>query len=196
VASSATAPSAGIRATELRPRKDVKTSIVTGASPERFEIVKWFYIEADDDTGYDAATDVITRAMAYLDSVTPIAGIAAAPAQQARDLLADLATVLGDQRVPDGGCATPAAGRRPGLPPDQGLTGVELRELLEREHGIKVASTGNRYPVDPTKIHARIAWRAADGPDEGRASPPWPSSKRRSGSIAVLGATPASTSLV
>jgi hypothetical protein len=31
------------------------TSIVTGATPERFEIVKWFYIEADDDTDYDAA---------------------------------------------------------------------------------------------------------------------------------------------
>jgi S-DNA-T family DNA segregation ATPase FtsK/SpoIIIE len=44
---------AGIRATELRPGKDVGTSIVTGATPERFEIVKWFYIEADDDTGYD-----------------------------------------------------------------------------------------------------------------------------------------------
>ncbi len=58
---------AGIRATELRPGKDVGTSIVTGATPERFEIVKWFYIEADDDTGYDAAADVIARAMGYLD---------------------------------------------------------------------------------------------------------------------------------
>ena len=58
---------AGIRATELRPGKDVGTSIVTGATPERFEIVKWFYIEADDDTGYDAAADVIARALGYLD---------------------------------------------------------------------------------------------------------------------------------
>ena len=66
---------AGIRATELRPGKDVGTSIVTGATPERFEIVKWFYIEADDDTGYDAATDVIARAMTYLDRSTPIAEI-------------------------------------------------------------------------------------------------------------------------
>ena len=65
---------AGIRATELRPGKDVGTSIVTGATPERFEIVKWFYIEADDDTGYDAATDVIARAMGYLDQRAPIAG--------------------------------------------------------------------------------------------------------------------------
>jgi DNA segregation ATPase FtsK/SpoIIIE, S-DNA-T family len=40
----------------------VRTSIVSGATPERFEIVKWFYIEADDDTGYDAAADVTTGA--------------------------------------------------------------------------------------------------------------------------------------
>ena len=64
---------AGIRATELRPGKDVGTSIVTGATPERFEIVKWFYIEADDDTGYDAATDVIARAVGYLDQRTAVA---------------------------------------------------------------------------------------------------------------------------
>jgi S-DNA-T family DNA segregation ATPase FtsK/SpoIIIE len=57
---------AGIRATELRMGKDVGTSILTGVTAERFEIVKWFYIEADDDTGYDAATDIITRAMANL----------------------------------------------------------------------------------------------------------------------------------
>ena len=53
----------------------------------------------------------------------------------------------------------------PHYPPYRGLTGVKLREILEREHGIKVASTGNRYPVDPTKIRARITWRATDGPD-------------------------------
>lgn len=78
---------------------DVGTSIVTGATPERFEIVKWFYIEADDDTGYDAAADVIARTMGYLDKGTPVAAIGAAE-PTARDLLADLAVVLGDQRYP------------------------------------------------------------------------------------------------
>ena len=57
---------AGIRATELRMGKDVGTSILTGATAERFEIVKWFYIEVDDDTGFDAATDIIARAMTNL----------------------------------------------------------------------------------------------------------------------------------
>ena len=50
--------------------------------------------------------------------------------------------------------------------PYRGLTGVKLREILEREYGIKVASTGNRYPVVPRKIRARIAQRAVDGPDD------------------------------
>ena len=62
---------AGIRATELRMGKDVGTSILTGATAERFEIVKWFYIEADDDTGFDAAADIIARAMADLHHVVP-----------------------------------------------------------------------------------------------------------------------------
>ena len=68
---------AGIRATELRMGKDVGTSILTGATAERFEIVKWFYIEADDDTGYDAAADIIARAMANLHPA--VAGPAAGP---------------------------------------------------------------------------------------------------------------------
>ena len=54
----------------------------------------------------------------------------------------------------------------PDHPPYRGLTGVKLREILEREYGIKVASTGNRYPVDPRKIRACIARRAADGLDD------------------------------
>ena len=43
------------------------------------------------------------------------------------------------------------------------LTGTGLRKILEREYGIKVASTGNRYPVDPAVIRARLAERTATG---------------------------------
>jgi S-DNA-T family DNA segregation ATPase FtsK/SpoIIIE len=157
---------AGIRATELRPGKDVGTSIVTGATPERFEIVKWFYIEADDDTGYDAAADVIIRAVGYLDHRTPIAELDAGPQPAARDLLADLVAVLGDQRVPAADVPARLRDLAPDHAPYRGLTGVKLRELLEREYGIKVASTGNRYPVDPNKIRICLARRAADGPDD------------------------------
>jgi hypothetical protein len=51
-------PVTGFRTHAGRPAGRVVlrvTSIVTGATSERFEIVKWFYIEADHDTGYDAA---------------------------------------------------------------------------------------------------------------------------------------------
>ena len=157
---------AGIRATELRPGKDVGTSIVTGATPERFEIVKWFYIQVDDDTGYDAATVVITRAVGHLDQRTLIAELDAGPQPAHRDLLEDLVAVLGEERVP----AADVPARLRDLAPDhhlyRGLTGIKLREILERDYGIRVASTGNRYPVDPTKIRACIARRAADGPDD------------------------------
>ena len=43
---------AGIRATELRPGRDRGTSIITGVSDAQFELVKWFFVEVDDDTGY------------------------------------------------------------------------------------------------------------------------------------------------
>ena len=69
------------------------------------------------------------------------------------------------QRVPAADVPARLRDLAPDHAPYRGLTGVKLREILEREYGIKVASTGNRYPVDPTKIRARIAWRAADDPD-------------------------------
>src|SRR4051794_30163988 len=94
---------AGIRATELRMGKDVGTSVLTGATDERFEIVKWFYIEVDDDTGYDAAADIIARAVSVVHpAVETLSGTqdGTADPEAERDLLADLDAVLGDERVP------------------------------------------------------------------------------------------------
>jgi S-DNA-T family DNA segregation ATPase FtsK/SpoIIIE len=149
---------AGIRATELRTGKDVGTSLLTGATEERFEILKWFSIEADDDTGYDAAAEVIERAMGYLDESTPRAETDGGEEDdEPRDLLDDLATVLGNERVP--AADVPARLRKlaPGHAGYLGLNGVRLRRLLELEYGIKVPSTGNRYPVDPVAVRARIS---------------------------------------
>ena len=81
----------------------------------------------------------------------------------------------------------------PGHLPYRGLTGVLLREILEREYGIKVASTGNRYPVDPNKIRARIARRDADVLTIGRVSHARSSSEGRSGPESGPGATTRST---
>ncbi len=160
---------AGIRATELRMGKDVGTSILTGATAERFEIVKWFYIEADDDTGYDAAADIIARAMTSLHPA--IAG-PAGPADAepvARDLLDDIASVLGvDQfdapKVP----AADLPARLRTLAPDwtryRTINGLDIRRYLAAEHGVKVATTGRKYPVDPAAIRDAITRRdASDG---------------------------------
>jgi len=162
---------AGIRATELRPGKDVGTSLLTGATDERFEILKWFYIEADDDTGYDAAAEVIERAMTYLDDHTARAELAAGPGDEEavnvpRDLLDDLAAVLGNERVPAADVPARLRDLAPTHEPYRRLTGVKLREVLEREYGIKVPSTGNRYPVDPVAIRRRVAERSAARGDD------------------------------
>ncbi|MGE3795642.1 MAG: cell division protein FtsK [Dehalococcoidia bacterium] len=157
---------AGIRATELRMGKDVGTSILTGATPERFEIVKWFYIEVDDDTGFDAAADIIARAMSTLHpAVTgPPDDHPGADAPLARDLLDDIATVLDANRWD--GPKVPAAdipARLRTLAPDwvpyRTINGPAIRRYLEAEHGIKVPTTGRRYPIDPATIRDAITRR-------------------------------------
>jgi S-DNA-T family DNA segregation ATPase FtsK/SpoIIIE len=156
---------AGIRATELRMGKDVGTSVLTGATQERFEIVKWFYIDADDDTGYDAATDLIARAMTALSpsvvTTTDTDGEEEAGSVKARDLLADLDTVLGEDRVSAADVPPLLRDLAPDWAPYRQLNGARLREILEREYGIKVPSTSNRFPIDPVTIRSRLAERAA-----------------------------------
>jgi S-DNA-T family DNA segregation ATPase FtsK/SpoIIIE len=145
--------------------KDVGTSILTGATAERFEIVKWFYIEADDDTGFDAAADIIARAMANLHPA--VAGPDGGRAQLAtvgRDLLDDLAAVLGADQP--GAVKVPAAdlpARLRELAPDwapyRAITGVDIRRRLLAEYGVAVATSKRRYPVDPAAIRDAIPRR-------------------------------------
>jgi S-DNA-T family DNA segregation ATPase FtsK/SpoIIIE len=151
--------------------KDVGTSILTGATTERFEIVKWFYIEADDDTGYDAATDIINRAVAnWHPAIVGPAVDGPVDVAAGRDLLDDIATVLHSDRwdapkVP----AADIPARLRTLAPEwaayRTINGPQIRRYLD-EHGIKVPTTGRRYPVDPATIRDAIAQRdAAAGSD-------------------------------
>ena len=156
---------AGIRATELRMGKDVGTSILTGATAERFEIVKWFYIEADDDTGFDAATDIIARAVANLHHVVPTShgSEISETADEMRDLLNDLDQVLGTERI--GTADIPALLRdlAPGWAPYQRLTGTALRTILREQYGITVPRAHNTWPLNPATVRERIAQRASTG---------------------------------
>lgn len=156
---------AGIRATELRAGKDRGTSILTGATAERFEVLKWFFIQVNDDTGWDAATEVIERAMSKVHPavVTGTPERAAPPA--ARDLLEDVSEVLGHDVVPVADVPALLAKLAPDWAPYRKLTGKQLRELLAAE-GVKVPSTGNRYPVDPVTVREALAKRATRDLDD------------------------------
>jgi S-DNA-T family DNA segregation ATPase FtsK/SpoIIIE len=149
---------AGIRATELRPGRDRGTSLITGVSDAQFELLKWYYVEVDDDTGYDAAADVIARAVAKAAPGT-LSGPAPAPAAE-RDLLADLAQVAGGERVKLADLPARLRELAPGHREYRTLTGVHLRTLLEAE-GIRVTNTGNIPRLDPLDLH-----RALAGPGE------------------------------
>jgi len=46
--------------------------VLTGATEERFEILSWYYIPADDESGWDAATDIIARAMQTVHHSVPL----------------------------------------------------------------------------------------------------------------------------
>ena len=75
-----------------------------------------------------------------------------------RDLLDDLDQILGNDLVPIADVPAQLRALAPGWRPYQALTGKELREQLA-ELGVKVASTGNRYPLDPAAVRRAMLRR-------------------------------------
>ena len=156
---------AGIRATVLRPTTDRGRSLITGVSDELYEILNWFYIAADDDSGWDAATEVIGRAMKLLVKGTKAAGDATAEPEEptGRDLFEDLLEVLTED------APTPAAQVAILL---KGLDAVHYGGLRKREHltnllgamGHKVPSTGNTWPMTPELVRGFMA-KGASAPE-------------------------------
>lgn len=83
----------------VRPGCDRGTSTITGVSDAQFELLRWFLVEVDDDTGFDSAAEVIARAMASIKRGRP-------PLAQWRHQQSSVATrsrtsakVLGIERV-------------------------------------------------------------------------------------------------
>lgn len=146
---------AGIRATELRPGRDRGTSLITGVSDNSFELLKWYFVEVNDDTGFDAATDVIARAVAAMKpGAGPRAALPEAPPED-RDLLADLEAVLtAKTRVAD----VPALLRdlAPEWAPYGSLSGAQLREQLD-DRRVRVTNTGNVPRIDPADVRSARA---------------------------------------
>ena len=148
---------AGIRATELRPGRDRGTSVITGVSDAQFELLRWFFVEVDDDTGYDAAADVIARALARVAPGTSIE--ASAPLTiEARNLLDDLDQVLGSDRVRLADLPALLRDHAPAWGPYRAMTGAELRGILDDE-GVKTGRTGNVWRLDPADLRRVLAER-------------------------------------
>ncbi|TDW65621.1 cell division protein FtsK [Kribbella pratensis] len=151
----------GVRATDLIPGENRGTSIVKGFTAAKFETLQWYFLSGAE--GNDQITPIIERALAAISKRNlPTPDARRRPELESRDLLADLDQVLGDDpvRIAD----VPALLKRlaPTWTPYQSLTGKALREQLAAGYGIKVASTGNRYPLDPATVRDAIVRRDRD----------------------------------
>jgi S-DNA-T family DNA segregation ATPase FtsK/SpoIIIE len=147
---------AGIRATELRPGRDRGTSLITGVSEAAFELLKWHFVAVDDDTGWDAATDVIARAVAQVAPGTRTEATGPKAVIEVRDLLDDLVEVLGAERVRLADVPALLRDLAPHWEPYKTLTGTALRDQLA-EVGVRVTNTGNVPRLDPADVRAALA---------------------------------------
>jgi S-DNA-T family DNA segregation ATPase FtsK/SpoIIIE len=157
---------AGIRATELRPGTDRGRSLITGVSNELYEILNWFFVQVDDDSGWDAATDVIERAMKLLVKGTRAMGDATAeaePERVERDILADLLEVLHEDEVTS---AAQAVTLLRGLDPIY-YGGLKKKDDLVARLGAmghRIPSTGNTWPMTAELVRGFMA-KGSDSPE-------------------------------
>jgi DNA segregation ATPase FtsK/SpoIIIE, S-DNA-T family len=151
----------GIRATELRPGRDIGRSLITGVSDAQFELLKWHYIFSNDDTGEDDATPVIERCMKNLAPGTRVAGGdgASLPVITVRDLLGDLAELMKTRpRAKLAELAVLLKDMDKAHLPYRRLDGVQLGELLDTE-GVKWVYPKNVPQLDRAELHKALAER-------------------------------------
>jgi S-DNA-T family DNA segregation ATPase FtsK/SpoIIIE len=161
---------AGIRATELRPGRDRGTSVITGVSDAQFELMRWYFVEVNDDTGYDAATDIIARAVAQVAPGTPVEGGRPVPVIEMRDLLDDLDAVLDGERLKLRDVVGLLRGLAPAWAYYQRMTAKQLGTDLASE-GIRVINSSGTPYLDPADLRAVIMRRSTEDLDE--EVPPW-----------------------
>jgi DNA segregation ATPase FtsK/SpoIIIE, S-DNA-T family len=148
---------AGIRATELRPGRDRGTSLITGVSEAQFELLRWYFVEVDDDTGFDAAADVIARAVGQvapgirLDASAPLA-------IEGRDLLDDLADVLGDERIKLRDAVGLLRKLAPAWTAYQRMTATRLGADLKAA-GVRTVNASGTQCLDPADLRRVLADR-------------------------------------
>lgn len=153
---------AGISAVGLEPKTDesngdIGTCMARGFQPKP-GLLRSFYVNGSQ------VAAVTERAM----KIRQDAGIG--PARTVvvkdRDLLEDLAEAMGSEVL--GVAKLPALLQNlaPRWQPYKGLTGGALVDLLA-DLGVKVPSTGNKWPVDPEDVRAALARRRDDDGEAG-----------------------------
>jgi S-DNA-T family DNA segregation ATPase FtsK/SpoIIIE len=157
----------GHRATELIPGTDAGTALVKGFTGQRSELVQAYFLNVAK--GRDQVTPIITRSLAEISrrglEVMPKETLSVV-AEEGRDLLEDLDEVLGDAPVPAADVPALLSRLAPGWVPYRRMTGKLLRIELASEYGIKVPSTGNRWPVDPVAVRQALATRSTEDLDD------------------------------
>jgi S-DNA-T family DNA segregation ATPase FtsK/SpoIIIE len=151
---------AGHRATELIPGTDRGTAVVKGFTGQRSEIVQVYFLDVAKTN--DQVTPIIERGLAAIEAQgkrIPGSQSEAPQAETARDLLEDLNAVMGDEPIRVADLPALLAKHAPKWAPYRALTGKSLRDELA-DLGVKVPSTGNKYPVDPVTVRDALAKRA------------------------------------
>lgn len=162
---------AGHRATELIPGTDKGTAVCKGFSGERSDLVQAYFLSVSKTN--DQVTPLIQRALAAIAERGTVPGTTDDQPQPAvethRDLLDDLDTVLGTDTLPIADVPPLLRDHAPHWAPYQNLNGQQLRQQLD-ELGVKVPSTGRKYPLDPATVRTvraeRDAARTAEHTDE------------------------------
>jgi DNA segregation ATPase FtsK/SpoIIIE, S-DNA-T family len=145
----------GISALGLKPKtktalNDVGTAITVGFM-DKPGALRCYHVTPEQQTR------IVERALELRGGPTRRTEIAA-PVEQ-RDLLVDLAAVLGDAPVKSADVPPLLRDHAPEWPPYRSLTGTELRAWLARDYKIIVPSTKNKWPVDPDTVREHILAR-------------------------------------
>lgn len=155
---------AGYSATTLVAGEDVGTAMAAGFA-KKPGLIRSYYVRKEK--GVDEVTPVVERAVALRAEHGVQAAAVAAEVTRDRDLLEDLAAVLDVEPVRAGDALGALRKHAPSWKPYRDLTVPKLVAALA-DRGVKVPSTGNKYPIDPAKVRAALAKEAtADLDDEG-----------------------------
>lgn len=143
----------GHRATELLPGVDRGVCLAKGITGERSDLIQVHFISITRDR--DEITPLMQRAVKAANTL-----VFTEPERlEKRDLLADLDEVLGTEATPIADVPRRLRELAPAWQPYVKLTGTALVKQLA-EHGIKVPSTGNKWPIDPAAVRRALAERS------------------------------------